>query len=106
MDALQPLRCALRSADAALLYMTRSLGFDWHEKVGWTFVRPSEGLWPDLEVRTRYHPPTVFNAMKDSGSAWLWHSPRDLQVSGAFAVLTYRLPQRLTTFVNAPVDAC
>ena len=58
MDALQPLRCALRSADAALLYMTRSLGFDWHEKLGWTFVRPSEGLWPDCP-----RPPGAFKRL-------------------------------------------
>ena len=102
MDALQPLRCALRSADAALLYMTRSLGFDWHEKMGWTFVRPSEGLWPDLEVRSRHLAPEHLSGYKDSGTAWLRYSPHDLQVNETFAVLTCE-PQRLTT--STPVDA-
>ena len=84
MDVYRPLSAAFAAAQRARFYMARELGFEWVTLTAWDrcFMRPSERLYPHLEVFTLdYGPEFCAHARESQGAAaWLKHSPGDLQV--------------------------
>ena len=61
-DVYRPLTVACVAADAARLYMARELGFEWLQLRSFDscFIRPSERLYPHLEVMFRDYPPEIW----------------------------------------------
>ena len=84
MDVYRPLTAAFNAASQARRYMARELGFEWltltaHDAC---FMRPSERLYPHLEVFTYDFAPELWAHARESqgAAAWWKHSPGDLQV--------------------------
>ena len=84
MDVYRPLMAAYAAAQKARFYMARELGFEWltlsaHDTC---FMRPSERLYPHLEVWTYDFAPEHWTHLRQSqgAAAWWKHSPGDLQV--------------------------
>ena len=79
---------ALTTTVAAALqarrYMARELGFEWLTLTAQDrcFMRPSERLYPHLEVWTNDFAPEFWAHIRESQGAFSWwkHSPGDLQV--------------------------
>ena len=84
MDVYRPLTAAYTAAHKARFYMARELGFEWLTltAVDRCFMRPSERLYPHLEVYTFDYAPEVHAHLRESqgAAAWLKNSPGDLQV--------------------------
>ena len=84
MDVYRPLTAAVQAAFRARFYMARELGFEWLTLAAFDrcFMRPSERLYPHLEVFPYDFPPEYWAHARESqgAAAWLKHSPRDLQV--------------------------
>lgn len=83
-DVYRPLTAAHAAAEASMVYMVRELGFEWL----WLttgdscFIRPSEQLYPHLEVFMRDLPRELFAHQRESRGATAWRkwSPGDLQL--------------------------
>jgi hypothetical protein len=88
MDVYRPLAAAVNAAMQARRYMARELGFEWLKLTALDrcFMRPSERLYPHLEVFTLekafpLSPEIGAHARESQGvAAWWKHSPGDLQV--------------------------
>ena len=84
MDVYQPLMAAVVAAFRTRFYMARELGFEWLTLTAYDrcFMRPSERLYPHLEVFTLDLAPEVHAHTRESqgAAAWWKHSPGDLQV--------------------------
>ena len=84
MDVYRPLMAAYAAAQRARWYMARELGFEWLTLTALDrcFMRPSERLYPHLEVFTVDIAPEVGAHARESqgAAAWWKHSPGDLQV--------------------------
>jgi len=83
MDVYRPLMAAYGAAYRARLYMARELGFEWLTLTAFDacFMRPSERLYPHLEVFTVDLSEVWAHARESQGAvAWWKHSPGDLQV--------------------------
>ena len=84
MDVYRPLSAAVVAAFQARRYMARELGFEWLTLAALDrcFMRPSERLYPHLEVFTWDFAPEFYAHGRESqgAKAWLKHSPGDLQV--------------------------
>ena len=83
MDVYRPLNAAFNAASQARRYMARELGFEWLTLAALDacFMRPSERLYPHLEVYTHDYTEFWAHARDSQGAAaWLKHSPGDLQV--------------------------
>ena len=84
MDVYRPLTAAYTAAHKARFYMARELGFEWLTLTAYDagFMRPSERLYPHLEVWTAdFAPESGAHARESQGATlWLKHSPGDLQV--------------------------
>ena len=84
MDVYRPLTAAFGAASQARRYMARELGFEWLTLAALDrcFMRPSERLYPHLEVFTLDFAPEHWAHARASQGAttWLKHSPGDLQV--------------------------
>ena len=84
MDVYRPLMAAVSAVIRARWYMARELDFEWLKLTALdsAFMRPSERLYPHLEVFTADFSPEVGAHARESqgAAAWLKHSPGDLQV--------------------------
>ena len=83
MDVYRPLMAAGQATQQARRYMARELGFEWLTltALDTCFMRPSERLYPHLEVFTNDFSEFWARAREAQGAAaWLKHSPGDLQV--------------------------
>ena len=84
MDVYRPLSAAVGAASQARYYMARELGFEWLTLTAQDrcFMRPSERLYPHLEVFTVDLAPEFGAHARESqgAAAWWKHSPGDLQV--------------------------
>ena len=84
MDVYRPLMAAVQAALRARWYMAQELGFEWVTLTAWDrcFMRPSERLYPHLEVCTADYAPEHHAHQRESqgAAAWWKHSPGDLQV--------------------------
>ena len=84
MDVYRPLKALLMAATQARRYMARELGFEWLTLTAYDrcFMRPSERLYPHLEVFTADFAPEFWAHARESqgAAAWRKHSPGDLQV--------------------------
>ena len=84
MDVYRPLSAAVNAAFRTRFYMARELGFEWLTLTAYDrcFMRPSERLYPHLEVFTYDFPPEYWAHARESqgAAAWWKHSPGDLQV--------------------------
>ena len=83
MDVYRPLSAAIMAAFQARRYMARELDFEWLTLTALDacFMRPSERLYPHIEVFTHDYDPFWTHARESQGAAaWLKHSPCDLQV--------------------------
>ena len=84
MDVYRPLMAAVAAAILARRYMARELGFEWLTLTALDacFMRPSERLYPHLEVFTFDFAPEFWAHARESQGATVWwkHSPGDLQV--------------------------
>ena len=84
MDVYRPLAAAVNAAFRARYYMARELGFEWLTLTALDacFMRPSERLYPHLEVCTADFAPEAWAHARESqgAAAWWKHSPGDLQV--------------------------
>ena len=84
MDVYRPLAAAAVAAIQARRYMARELGFEWLTLTAFDacFMRPSERLYPHLEVFTLDFAPEVGAHARESQGAFSWwkHSPGDLHV--------------------------
>ena len=84
MDVYRPLAAAVMAALQARRYMARELGFEWLTLTALDrcFMRPSERLYPHLEVLTVDFSPEHWAHARESQGATVWwkHSPGDLQV--------------------------
>ena len=85
MDVYRPLMAAVVAAKQARRYMARELGFEWLTLTALDagFMRPSERLYPHLEVNTADVAPEWWKHALEAQGATMWHkwSPGDLQVS-------------------------
>ena len=84
MDVYRPLAAAVNATRWARWYMARELGFEWLTLTALDacFMRPSERLYPHLEVWTNDFAPEFWAHIRESQGAFSWwkHSPGDLQV--------------------------
>ena len=83
MDVYRPLTAACMATFQARCYMARELNFEWVKLTALDacFMRPSERLYPHLEVCTYDYTEFWARAREAQGAAaWLKHSPGDLQV--------------------------
>jgi hypothetical protein len=84
MDVYRPLMATVQAAFRTRFYMARELGFEWVTLTAYdgSFMRPSERFYPHLEVYTAYYAPEFWAHARESqgATAWLKHSPGDLQV--------------------------
>ena len=84
MDVYRPLQVAIFSAHSTMRYMARELNFEWLRLTAmdtW-FMRPSERLYPHLEVGHLLITPESEAHKLEAQGATMWHkwSPGDLQV--------------------------
>jgi hypothetical protein len=69
MDVYRPLTAAIMAASQARRYMARELDFEWLTLTGLDacFMRPSERLYPHLEVYTHDYTPFWAHARESQG---------------------------------------
>ena len=74
MDVYQPLTAAVAAALRARWYMARELGFEWLTLTAYDrcFMRPSERLYPHLEVFTVVFAPGHWAHNRESQGAAAW----------------------------------
>ena len=84
MDVYRPLSAAYCAVDRTRAFMARELGFEWARTTGQDtcFMRPSEQLYPHLEVFTLDYASEFYAHARESqgATAWLKHSPSDIEV--------------------------
>jgi hypothetical protein len=84
MDVYRPLSAAYCASLYTTQWMARELDFEWLRLNGFDscFIRPSEQLYPHLEVRTQDFAPEHIAHVLEAQGATMWHkwSPGDLQV--------------------------
>jgi hypothetical protein len=105
MEVYRPMAAARAAAQNTMWCMARELDFEWLRLTALDsgFMRPSERLYPHLEVRTLDLAPEFRARHNEAQGATMWHkwSPGDLQVRrGAPSGLTsavFPLPQYLAT---------
>ena len=84
-EAYRPLMAANFAAMFTMCWMARELDFEWIRLTTYDscFMRPSERLYPHLEVNTADVAPEWWKHALEAQGATMWHkwSPGDLQVS-------------------------
>ena len=84
MDVYRPITAAAVTSLFTMEWMARELDFEWIRLSGFDacFMRPSERLYPHLEVHTRESSPYQHAHGIEAQGATMWHkwSPGDLQV--------------------------
>jgi hypothetical protein len=84
MDVYRPLVYAVATSMYAMEWMARELDFEWLRlnALDACFIRPSERLYPHLEVLTLYRSPEFHAHALEAQGATMWHkwSPDDLEV--------------------------
>ena len=84
MDVYRPLSAAYCAVDRTRAFMARELGFEWARMSAQDtcFMRPSEQLYPHLEVFTLDYASEFYAHARESqgATAWLKHSPSDIEV--------------------------
>ena len=85
MDVYRPLSAAYCAVDRTRAFMARELGFEWARTTAQDtcFMRPSEQLYPHLEVFTLDYASEFYAHARESqgATAWLKHSPKIVKKS-------------------------